>query len=170
MKQGILILGIAVLLVGMATPAQAKKSDMTLGLGLFLGSPLGANMKYRMDDVHAIDVTMGFGFVGYRNFHIHADYLYHWRVVANKDLDMDLHLGVGPVVEIYRGTVRFPVTHDETRALFAIRVPIGLDFMIRKVVNRTPIDFFIEFAPGLQLFDGVWYYFDGGIGFRYYFF
>ena len=170
MKRGLLIFCAFALFFGFISKAEAKRNDMILGLGIVLGSPMGANMKYRMDEENALDFTVGLGFAGSRNFHFHMDYLYHWRVVEDKGLSMDLHLGIGPAIEIYRATVHFPSTHDETKIMFAARAPIGLDFMIKKVIHSTPIDFFIEFGPGLQVYNGIWYYFDGGIGFRYYFF
>ena len=158
------------LFFGFSHRAEAKKNELTLGLGLVLGSPIGANMKYRMNEKNALDFTLGFGFVGSHNFHMHMDYLYHWRVIEDKDLTMDVHLGIGPVLEVYRSTTPFPVTHEETHVMFAARAPVGLDFLIKRVLHTTPMDFFIEFGPGLQIFNGIWYYFDGGIGFRYYFF
>lgn len=123
-----------------------------LGLGLILGEPTGASVKYWVSDNAAFDVGAAWSLAD-RNeaLHMHTDILWHSWFRDTKNLAF--YYGVG-------GRVIFA---DDAEA--GIRLPLGLTY----VFDSIPIDVFLEAAPILDLVPDTNLAGNGGVGIRYYF-
>ncbi len=141
-----------------AMPAKADVHGHKFGLGLYLGTPVGMNAQFFLSPNNAVDTTLGFGFLNGNSFHIDADYMYHFELVKNSDLELKFFVGVGPTLEI----------HPKSVLMVSANIPFGLTFVIQNL-SKYPFDIFIEARPGLMMVPGIWYDIEGAIGIRYYF-
>ncbi|MBI1860022.1 MAG: hypothetical protein HYR96_03770 [Deltaproteobacteria bacterium] len=139
-----------------------------IGLGIILGSPSGLVGKMKISNNAAIDagVTFFFGTV----FLVYGDYLVHFpNVLAgqsqfSKELTPYVGLGAEAIFGSYWGSWALPYAYNSTLGL-GVRVPIGIEWR----PHNPPIGMFVELAPGIGLLPGIYSYFRGGIGARYYF-
>ena len=60
------------------------------GLGFILGQPTGISIKYFFAQEHAINAAVGVGWWAGNNFHIHADYNYHFMLTKTASFDLPL--------------------------------------------------------------------------------
>lgn len=139
-----LLLALFLLLPWRAEAAPVNHPDRW-ALGLMLGGPTGISAKHWLGGSDAIDIGLGTG----PGLRLHADYLFGLaQLLSNtRDAKMDLYLGVGGVVGVARGWCGY---YDRRRycdgdAFVGARVPIGLDITLR----RVPLEFGLEFAPGI---------------------
>jgi len=88
----------------LAMPAQAaptpsgnlKGKGGKLGVGLSLGDPMGATLKYFLHPNHAIQADFGWAPMHHGNGRIGADYLWHpGTFVSNSTMDFLPYLGIG---------------------------------------------------------------------------
>lgn len=147
-----------------ATPAgKSNPSDTTedyagkFGLGIIIGEPTGLSAKLWLNDRMAVDAAAGWSLHDDSDFYLHSDFLYHkFDLIPVSSGRMPFYFGAG-------GFVRF---RDEDRDNQAgIRVPVGVSYMFEK----TPVDIFAEFAPGIDLTPSTRCDFTGGIGMRFWF-
>lgn len=127
-----------------------------LGVGIILGEPTGLTGKVWLEEDIALDAACAWSFEDKGYFHLHTDYLFH-------DFDVfDVKKGrsafyYGPGIR-----VKFSDT-DKTKA--GIRAAAG----ITHILQKHPLDVFIEIAILLDLVPSTKSGFNAGIGFRYYF-
>jgi hypothetical protein len=143
----------------------ARAQDHGLGVGVVVGEPTGVNAKLWVGDRSALDLGFGLSVGGDRignktrdtwsRFHLHADYLYHFFDVIRSSMRMPLYFGAGP---------RFNFGGNYG-ASFGLRGVAGIDWLVEKY----PIDVFLEVAPVFQVGYDVGVGLEGGVGVRYFF-
>ena len=126
------------------------------GVGLLLGEPPGASLKYWINDRFALDGGVGCSFHGEDNLHLHTDVLYHFNHV--------IEVSKGSLPIYVGGGVRYKF-RDDRDDLFGFRVPAGIAYMFEDV----PVDIFCEVAPVLDVTPSTRWQFTAGIGARYWF-
>ncbi len=127
--------------------------DRHFGLGAVLGEPSGITGKVFMTDNSAVDATLSWSFVK-ENLYVHSDYLQHFSGIFGSDVPTLLaYVGIGGMIEL------------KEDPKLGLRIPFGLSYTI----PDTPVELFIELAPGMLLVPETDGDFTGGIGARYYF-
>ena len=145
---------LALLILAVPTAAQAEG----LGIGLFVGEPLGLDLKIDLQPRSAIDIVVGATSVNRgRESYGHLTYLYTLVVGRGSSVVVPLRLGFGGAV--------YGVTEDNTG--IAARAPLELGLRFR----RSPLEIYGEVALLLQLIGpgDVQTDVQGGIGMRLYF-
>jgi hypothetical protein len=126
------------------------------GAGLILGEPVGASLKYHFNERMAVDGALGWSWRGQDNFHLHADFLYHWpELIPVGDGQLPVYVGGG-----FRWKL---IDRDDDR--FGLRIPAGIAY----VFERIPVDVFCEAAPILDVTPKTRWEFTFGVGARYWF-
>ena len=126
------------------------------GLGLMLGEPTGVNAKYFIDKYNAIDGGFGWTLDSDHDFHLHADYLYHfYSLLHTESGEAPIYFGVGARV----------VFRDDKDNNAGVRIPVGLDY----IFNNLPIDVFFEIVPIVDLSTDTDFDLEGAVEARYYF-
>ena len=125
------------------------------GVGVMLGEPTGFNGKLWLDEKNAIDLGIGWSFVGSDNgFSLHTDYLYH--------IDNSLH-----------PNFRFPIYYGFGARIRSEDGDFGLGFRgvggLLYYFDNYPADVFLELAPVFKLLPETALEVDISIGARYYF-
>ena len=142
--------------VGYSTDNYAGK----LGAGINIGEPMGASLKYWLNDTVAIDGVIG----GSYNFdannealYVAADVLWHnFELIPVSQGRLPIYIGLGGLARINK---------DRQGSQEGIRAPVGLSYMFA----HAPIDVFVEVAPALDVAPYVCGDITGGIGIRYWF-
>jgi hypothetical protein len=141
------------------------------GLGGILGQPTGVTIKYFFAPEHAVTAALGFSWWGGHNFHIHADYGYHFMLTQAQHFDLPLYVGAGLKFFYFYSDRYHPYWEDDWRdrdyhrAGLGIRVPIGIAFHL----NEPTLGIFVEIVPGFAFLPWLDGFVDGGVGLRYYF-
>jgi hypothetical protein len=137
----------------------SSMDDMTgkLGVGIILGEPIGASVKYFFNDTLAIDGAAGWSDHEHSNLYLHSDVLWH-----NYDL-LPVSRGRLPVYFGVGGLVRFR-NHDEDNQV-GVRVPVGLSYLF----DNVPLDVFAEIGPAIDVAPSVRGEITGGVGVRFWF-
>jgi hypothetical protein len=135
----------------------------SLGLGIFVGEPLGLDIKIDLQRRSALDVVIGATTIDDgRQSYAHLTYLYTLAVLRGDSVRVPLRLGLGGAI--------YGVTEDN--AGIAARAPFELGLRFR----RSALEIYLEIAFVLQLVrqgngdnDDLTTDLDGGIGLRLYF-
>jgi hypothetical protein len=157
MKKAALIL----ILFGCLAGLSYGKSNHNIGLGIIFGEPTGLSFKIWNRQTVAFDAGAAWSFVGEKDFQVHGDLLFHnfslFRIETGR---MALFYGVG-------ARIKFAGANDtaDARTIVSLRVPIGISYEF----ERTPVEFFIEVVPMLDLIPSTDPNMAGAVGFRYYF-
>lgn len=128
-----------------------------LALGLILGAPTGASVKYWTNRRGAVDGALGFPFDSDVKLDLHSDYLWHFPLQANVPGQLPVYVGVG-------GRLRsIDKPQYSQKVDFGVRLPVGIEFS----PNKLPLDFFAELAPVIVFTPEGRLDLDGGVGVRY---
>jgi hypothetical protein len=126
------------------------------GLGVTLGVPTGVNGKYFLDKYNALDAGFGWTLDSDHDFHLYADYLYHfYSLIDSGSGETPIYLGVGARV-VFRD-------HKDNKAGF--RFPLGLEHLFESV----SLSVFGEIAPIFNVSPNARFNLEGVVGARYYF-
>jgi hypothetical protein len=137
----------------------APTSDYTgkLGVGIIVGEPTGASVKYWLNDTMALDGALGWSYRPHSDLYLHSDVLWHnFDLIPVSQGRLPLYFGVG-------GLVRFRDDNEDNQV--GIRAPVGLSYMF----DNVPIDIFVEVAPAIDFAPDVRGEVTGGVGIRYWF-
>lgn len=127
-----------------------------LGVGVMLGDPSGLTAKYWTSDSNALDLGIGYSFVGIGSgLSIHLDYLYHTSDLFQSGSTFPIYYGFG---------IRFRFPQDE-ETVFGVRGVVGILWY----PENLPVDLFLETAPSFRLLPDAAIDFSFGVGGRYYF-
>lgn len=140
------------LMVGSAVAATSQ--DRGVGLGVILGEPTGISGKGWVSEANAFDLGVAWSFRHKGFFHVHSDYLWHFKDVFKSTERFVLYSGIGARLGVGKGD-----------GIFGIRVVGGIAYW----PHRAPIDVFLEIAPILDLAPATELTANGGIGIRYFF-
>ena len=160
-------LACAVLLAAPASAVDVVGSADTddFGLGLSAGEPARITSKIWFDEVHALDIALGFGYYPYSGPALYVDYLHHAADLASGSAGSLLfYLGIGGKFRYWnRGLGKDDVAGPSVGA----RVPFGLTFLFR----GAPFDLFLEVTPSVAFISprAVWFDLDAALGGRFYF-
>jgi hypothetical protein len=150
MFRSITLFALTALLACSAVQAQ----DSGFGLGIILGEPTGISTKLWTTDDQAVDMAIAWSFENEDAVHLHADLLIHSPNVVRVDMSrLVAYYGIG-------GRIKF-----EHKSKVGIRIPLGLNYL----PSRTPIDFFLEIVPLLDLAPNTDFSLNAAIGIRYFF-
>lgn len=130
-----------------------------IGVGVILGEPVGASVKYWLNDRMAIDGAAGFSTHSHSSLYFNADVLWHkfdLFDISPAPGKLPLYYGVG-------GLVRFR-DHGEKDVL-GVRVPVGVSY----IFDNAPIDVFAEIGPAIDVHPSLRGELTGGIGVRFWF-
>jgi hypothetical protein len=156
---------IATILIG-ASFSYAKQGG-PFGMGIILGEPTGICAKYWLDRTNAID-----GAIGFDDFSIHADYLWHFWDIFPKPSAGQFGAYVGPGL-IFKDEDHHH-DHDNHRDRdddddddneAGVRLTLGMLYE----TPRHPFEIFAELVPVLVLSPDADLELDGAIGVRFFF-
>jgi hypothetical protein len=144
---------LVVFLTGFAAVTAAE--DGRFGLGIQVGNPTGITGKHHFRGRPVfIDWAFGFSLFEGRGLNTHLDFLWQPRLMTFDRARMDLYFGVGPQLWAQNDNVNL-----------GVRAPLGVDF----ILDRVPIDVFVEVAAGLWIVEGADFNVDAAAGFRWWF-
>jgi len=129
--------------------------DRRFEAGAIFGEPIGASLKYWLNDTWAIDGVLGWAFhQDDIDFYVHSDVLYHFHDLFHVSRGELLpYVGVGV-------SAKFRGDRDD---IWGIRVPIGVEYLF----ENCPVSIFGEVAPVLDVAPGARGDFSVGVGARY---
>jgi hypothetical protein len=156
-------LRIALAAVALTVCAAAHAEDahaQDMGIGIFVGEPLGLTLKVGLEPRSALDIVLGYTtYDDARDAYAHLTYQVAPFVGRGRSVVVPVYLGLGAAV--FDGPGDFG---DELN--LAVRAPLGLALQFR----RAPIELYGEVALKIVLLDNGRdddnVNADGGIGFR----
>ena len=132
----------------------AGSAQEGFGIGIIIGEPTGISFKNWLSPKTAIDGAAAWSFEGDDALHLHADYLFHngnlTQVEGGKLL---LYYGLGARLKL------------QDRSRLGVRIPFGVAYLL----HASPLDFFLELVPIMDLAPDTELEFNGGFGVRLYF-
>jgi hypothetical protein len=138
-----------ILLAAFVFPASAfigaDKNGKDMGVGIYLGSPLGITAKYDLDQ--ELSVVGGFGFES--SFQFYGGVQYKFLEFAIEKLDFNVYVGGNAFVGISPFSV-------------GVNVPFGISYYLKD----PSLEFFLEVGPSID-FTPAGVSAIGGIGARY---
>ncbi len=142
-----------------ASPAHA---DPGVGVGLFVGEPLGLDLKLGMGYRSSLDIVLGWDtFRDARDHYGHVTYLATLAVARGRAVSVPIRLGIGAAI--------YDDGSFNNGINLAVRAPLEIGFKFRS----APIELYGEIALKLTFVDennnNDTVDLDGGIGFRVYF-
>lgn len=180
---------VAAPVVANAAPAASNSSSTTyhlrpsgggssgnFGLGVMLGEPTGLSAKYWLSNAGAIDFGLTYAFGAY--FALLADYLWHFPQAfassGSHGSEFVPYIGVGAIL-FFNSQDHYAYDQFGNRVVYyhgyggsslgaGLRVPLGLEFLPRK----APLGVFAELVPGVGVVPGMFGFFQGDIGIRFY--
>jgi hypothetical protein len=141
------------------TESYSSPATGHVGVGVILGEPVGASVKYWLNDTMAVDGAAGWSGHEHSTLYFHGDVLWHkfdLFDISPAPGRLPLYFGVG-------GLVRFR-NHGEGNNV-GVRVPVGVSY----IFDNAPIDVFGEIAPALDVAPDLHGEVTGGIGIRFWF-
>lgn len=147
----------------------AESSSGRLGLGVVFGDPTGLSVSYKQDSRNEFDGGLAYSFSNFvlifADYHVRFQRAFSSTSLASAGIVP--YLGVGGVLFVASQSQRTNGTFfsNSSSAGFGVRIPFGAEWFPR----QTPLGIFAELVPGLGLVPGVFGFFQGGVGIRYYF-
>lgn len=145
----------ASIFIAATAPSSAQPRE-GLGIGIIAGEPTGVSLKHWLDQTHAIDGAVAVSITDDNSFQLHADYLIHdLSALGTPELkgSTPWYYGVG---------ARIMSRNDDTH--FGVRVPVGVSYLFAD----TPLDFFVEVAPVVDIAPEVQLDLNAALGLRFY--
>ena len=143
-------------MVGFITAVPTYAAGGNFGLGIIVGEPTGISGKLFVSSTNAIQGAVAWSFSGDTDFHLQADYLYHFEsLIPVKSGKLPVFAGMG-------ARVKFRENQDNQ---IGIRIPVGLAYHFA----NAPFDIFGEIVPILELAPDTEFNLEGAIGGRFYF-
>jgi hypothetical protein len=146
------ILFFVFMVIAVLTCSTVKAQDKGFGLGIVVGEPTGISGKLWTGHGNAIDGAVAWSFDDENVMYLHGDFhkSYRYKVGRHRLLP---YYGIGGRIEV------------EDKSKVGIRIPLGMDYLLAD----SPLDFFIEVVPLLDLAPGTDFSINGAIGIRYFF-
>lgn len=148
----------------------SSASSGNFGLGLMLGEPTGLSAKYWLSRNNALQFGLTYSFDHY--VALLTDFLWHFPGLFGSSSAASQfvpYVGIGGELlfdtgyyEPYDGRYYRGHWHDGFN--LGMRVPLGIEFL----PHKAPIGIFAELVPGIGLIPGVFGFFQGDIGIRFY--
>jgi hypothetical protein len=140
--------------ITLLTCGTLQAQDKGFGLGIILGEPTGISWKLWTGHGNAIDGAVAWSFDDENAVYLHGDFLFH-KFYEYKEWRHRLfpYYGIGGRIKV------------EEKSKFGIRIPLGMNYLL----ENSPLDFFIEVVPLLDLAPSTDFSINGAIGIRYFF-
>lgn len=142
-----------------ADGSKAQPVPGHVGVGLILGEPVGADVKYWVSDEMAVDGAVGWSDYDHSDLYVQGDVLWHKFDLINfspGNGKLPVYFGVGG---LFRDR-----THGRSNDV-GVRVPVGVAY----IFDNLPIDIFAEIGPALDVAPDIHGEITGGIGVRFWF-
>jgi hypothetical protein len=141
-----IIVGVILGIICAAHAAHADTNAGPFGIGIMIGEPTGISAKYYLKSGDkAIDGGIGGNFAGTKGIAVHADFLWHPKILTSEPaFDMPFYVGGGVRV------IQHDLGGGSTDFHWGVRIPAGILFDF----NNVPIDVFLELALILEFRDG----------------
>jgi hypothetical protein len=136
--------------------SSARAQNRGFGLGIILGEPTGLSGKLWTGGNTAIDGAAAWSFEKEASVHLHGDLLFHNFSFSPPEIpkgSLLIYYGIG-------GRIKF-----QDKSKVGVRVPLGINYLF----YHSPMDFFFEVVPILDLAPSTNFGMNGAIGFRYFF-
>lgn len=159
MKLKFFVVMVIMLLSANTVRAEYGPEEKRLGLGFYLGEPLGITAKYYLTEVMSIQGVGSWSFFD-EGLTLISDVLFdvHDLASSQQNYALPIYVGVGAKFVIQNQNA-----HDDST--FGAHVPVGLAWQSL----NTPLEIAFEVAPGMDLSPKAKFDVNGGIIFRYYF-
>ena len=160
-----IIIRVVLLLVFLTSTA--VRAEEGWGVGVILGEPTGLSVKKWTAPDRAFDAAAAWSFSDHDSFQFHADYLiHHFDILepAPTSCRVAFYYGAGGRVKL-RDNNDHGNDHAENDDRVGLRIPFGLTCLF----NKTPLEFFAELAPILDVVPETEGNINGAFGLRYYF-
>ena len=132
----------------------SSSHNPSFGLGIIVGEPTGISVKFWKTPHSGFDGAAAWSFRQKAALHLHADYLLHnFTILKSTNGGLSLFYGIGARVKFQK----------ETK--LGIRIPVGINYR----APTSPLEFFLEFVPIMELIPATELVMNGGFGLRYYF-
>lgn len=168
----VLISPLLLILLAFFCTAAFGRSHMAqkTGIGIVLGEPTGATIKYWKNKDRAVDAGLAFSFDEYMVFY--SDYLFHFDPIKQFP-EFSPYAGIGGVIlfSTYSGgdgreyNRRRDHHHDNHDTELGVRIPVGVEWL----PAAYPIGLFGEIVPGMGIIPDAFGLIQAGVGGRYYF-
>ena len=132
------------------------------GVGVVIGEPTGATVKYWKNKDRALDAGLAFSFNDFMIFY--SDYLFQFKPIN----EFSPYAGIGGVIlfsTYSRGDGRKYYGDKRSDTELGLRIPVGVEWL----PATLPIGIFGEITPGIGLIPDVFGFLQVGVGARYYF-
>lgn len=146
-----------------ATPALHAEAPGGLGLGAMVGEPTGLTAKWWLDSDAAIDVGAAWALSDDDEFQLHVDYLVHrhdWVSIPDLQAHTPVYFGVGARVKFEEGD-----RGKDDDDVVGIRFPVGIALR----PYDSPLEFFAELVPIVDVAPDSDFDLNAAVGGRYYF-
>ena len=145
---------VVVLIVVSLGVSLASSEESGASFGGVIGSVNGLSAKMWLNPTTALDGALSFSTVGsFFGLYLHTDFLMHEFAAAKVEKGrLPLYWGVGVSLQ----------ATDKTNNV-GIRVPLGAAY----ILDKAPIDVFVELVPTLGVTAPVSFNFTGELGIRY---
>lgn len=154
MSKKIMLLGLAIILLSLASPAQQGN----FGLGVIVGEPTGLSWKIWTGRTTALAGAAAWSFGENDAFHLHLDYVFHnFSLIRVNKGRMPFYYGIGARVLFHE--------KEENETIVGIRFPLGFEYFFEK----SPLAIFLEIVPILDIAPGTDFDLNAGLGLRFYF-
>ncbi len=135
-------------------------SPYGIGVGLVVGDPTGLSVIWRADDTNALQLGVGWSFLG-SDLDIALDYqitVARARTNDVKNAHFNAYAGIGADLDLFSGR------NNDAFAL-GVRVPLGVAFL----PDQHPFDVFLQVTPIVLLYPATAAGVEAGIGGRIFF-
>ncbi|MCM2323271.1 MAG: hypothetical protein NDJ90_08405 [Oligoflexia bacterium] len=154
--------------LGKGAPASYVRPGGT-AVGVIFGEPTGITGKFWQGSRNAIDAGFAYSFDSFMM--IYGDYLWHFPGAFGASTpfvaSLSPYLGVGGEImfgDRYHWDRKW-VVQESSSAGIGMRIPLGIEWR----PANPPLGVFVEMVPGLGIIPGMFGFFHGGLGVRYYF-
>ena len=140
--------------IAVLTCGTVKAQSRGFGLGIVVGDPTGISAKLWTGYGKAIDGAVAWLSGDENTVYLHGDFLFHkfYRYKARRHRLLPYY-GIGGRIKV------------EEKTKVGIRIPLGINYLLA----NSPLDFFLEIVPLLDLSPSTDFSINGAIGIRYFF-
>ena len=124
-------------------------------MGIILGNPTSASVKYWTGNVTAIDASLGYRYGSANHLYLNTDFLFHLWEFEKEEGTIKVYFGAGAGLGFI------------SDLSFSIRVPVGAALFL----DNIPLELFAELVPTVQVFGegDIRFRMEGYLGARWYF-
>lgn len=131
-------------------------------LGVIIGAPTGLSAELDLGNRRSLDGALAWSSGKHERMYFHLDHLWH-HGSALPDLDLPWYWGIGGRLLTRDDNRERHENDDDYDTHLGVRLPVG----VRYRVADTPVTFFAEIAPVVDLVPDSGLQVTGGLGVRF---